>query len=487
MRKKIDFDKYNDFINRAFSIIEASNFSDDINDKVSSLYRDYLSDDFATYELSTEEFCTYEDYCYLSQMATVLVSYIVSVPELYKKLFRDDTLTPSDFLNVVYFYEMMSVCKGSYIKLIDLFTNAYKGLSLEKLAQSVDEEELADLDDISEVDFYDSINKFGTRSATLIIDQVQASRETKNSLKNSVLDDDEDTFFKICRQNDVDFKRAGWIAKVWYSFNAIGTLLKALQSNNTFPEEEYSNIIGDKNLYSDEKSSEMAYDILSVATSDNEDAPFCMDFYELYREIGIVEGYMVAMYKKMKSLSTSVTAMKELGDYIMSEYNHLYNVVTIDNYDTCRYRICKPLDMFRDMFLTQLQLPLNSGKKKDKREFYEANRNQDQQSCIEIYKVLVKNDLLSYDEDTFYSFIYRMSFDYQGDKEPTQIEWKGKACELYQLIWWFSGDGADTRLWSKNAMFFYLSNGEPIKTNGVKNQAIAPTKRMEAVFKALKK
>ncbi len=49
MRKKIDFDKYNDFINRAFSIIEASNFSDDINDKVSSLYRGYLSDDFATY------------------------------------------------------------------------------------------------------------------------------------------------------------------------------------------------------------------------------------------------------------------------------------------------------------------------------------------------------------------------------------------------------------------------------------------------------
>ena len=111
----------------------------------------------------------------------------------------------------------------------------------------------------------------------------------------------------------------------------------------------------------------MAYDILSVATSDNEDAPFCMDFYELYREIGIVEGYMVSMYKKMKSLSTSVSAMKELGDYIMSEYNHLYNVVTIDNYDTCRYRICKPLDMFRDLFLTQLQLPLNSGKKKDKR------------------------------------------------------------------------------------------------------------------------
>ena len=188
----------------------------------------------------------------------------------------------------------------------------------------------------------------------------------------------------------------------------------------------------------------------------------------------------------MKSLSTSVAAMKELGDYIMSEYNYLYDVVTIDNFDTCRYRVCRPLDMFRDMFLTQLQLPLKSGKKKDKREYYEANRNQDQQSCIEIYKVLVNNDLLAYDEDTFYSFIYRMSFDYKGDKEPIQIAWKGKACELYQLIWWFSGDGGDTRLWSKNAKFFYLSNGEPIKTNGVKNQAIALTKRMEAIIKSLK-
>ena len=79
-----------------------------------------------------------------------------------------------------------------------------------------------------------------------------------------------------------------------------------------------------------------------------------------------------------------------------------------------------------------------------------------------------------------------MSFDYKGDKEPIQIAWKGKACELYQLIWWFSGDGGDTRLWSKNAKFFYLSNGEPIKTNGVKNQAIALTKRMEAIIKSLK-
>ena len=486
MSKMIDFDKYNDFINRAFSIIEASNFPDDVDDKVRSLYSDYLSDDFTTYELSTEEFCTYEDYCYLSQMAIVLVSYIVSVPELYKKFFRDDTLTPSEFLNVVYFYEMMSVCKGSFIKLIDLFTNAYKGISLEKLVQSVDEEELADLDDISEVEFYDSINKFGTRSVTLIIDQVETSRETKNDLKNSVLDDDEDTFFKICRQNDVDFKKAGWIAKVWYSFNAMGSLLKALQNNNTFPEEEFSNTIADKNLYSDDFSSEMAYDILSVATSDNEDAPLCMDFYELYRNICITEGYIIAMYKKMKSLSTSVKAMKELGDYIMSEYNNLYEVVTIDNFNTCRYRVCRPLDMFRDMFMTQLQLPLKSGKKKDKREYYEANRNQDQQSCIEIYKVLVKNDLLAYDEETFYSFIYRMSCDYQGDKEPIQIAWKGKACELYQFIWWFSGDGGDTRLWSKNAKFFYLSNGEPIKTNGVKNQAIALTKRMEAIIKSLK-
>lgn len=484
MRKTIDYDKYNDFVNRAISIIEASNFSDDVDDKVRSLCSDYISDDFATYELGTEEFLTYEDYCYLFQTALVLVSYIVSVPELYKKLFRDDSLTPSEFLNMVYYYETKSVCIGSYIKLVDLFTNAYKGISLEKLVKSIDEEELADLEDISEVDFYDSINKFGIRNTTLIIDQVQASRETKNNLKNAVIDDDEDTFFKICRQNDVDFKRAGWIAKVWYSFNAMGSLLKALQKNNTFPEEEFSNFIGDKNVYSDDFSSEMAYNALSIATSD--DAIYCMDFYELHRIVCIAEGYMIAMYKKMKSLSTSVAAMKELGDYIMSEYNYLYDVVTIDNFDTCRYRVCRPLDMFRDMFLTQLQLPLKSGKKKDKREYYEANRNQDQQSCIEIYKVLVNNDLLAYDEDTFYSFIYRMSFDYKGDKEPIQIAWKGKACELYQLIWWFSGDGGDTRLWSKNAKFFYLSNGEPIKTNGVKNQAIALTKRMEAIIKSLK-
>lgn len=483
--KKIDFEEYSHFVDWAFNIIEEQNLSDETEDKVRSLYSDYLSDDFTTYEMSSEEFCTYEDYCYLSQMAVVLLSYIVCVPGLYNKLFRNHTLAPYEFLNVVYFYKTMTVCKGSYTKLFDLFTDAFRGLSLEKLTQNLGDEEILEYEDISEVYFYDLINNTGSRNVTLIIDQVKAPRETRNNLKNAALDNDEDLFFKICRQKDVDFQRAAWIAKIWYSFSKMGAAFSITQKTKSFPQEEYMKLLGDKNLHTDEHSSEMAYNILSMFSSDDEGAALCMDYYELHRNICMSEGYMVAMHKSLRCLSTNVAAMKELGDFIQSEYGSLYDLVTIDNFDTCRYRICRPLDMFRDMYLTQLQLPPKSSKKKDKHDYYEATRNQDQLSCIKIYKVLVNNDLLSYDEDTFYSFIYRMSFDYCGDREPSQLEWKGKACELYQFIWWFSGDGGDTRLWSKNAKFFNLSNGEPIKTNGVKNQAMALTKRMETVIKAL--
>lgn len=483
--RPIDFEKYDDLVDRVLKLVEQMDLPDKVTDKVKGMCQEYISDDYDTYKMSDEGEYTYEDYCYQSQTATKIAAYLVCIPELYNKVFLEDSITPSEFLNTAHLFELMSLCKDKdWLKFLGLFAAAFKGLSLERFVKSIGNDEFSDDEELSEVDFYDSIRGMGTRNLTLLIEQVDCSRKIKNELKDAIINDDEESFFSICRLPDVNFQKAGCTAKTWYALSALNSFLN---SNGEF-DERLDTAVGDSNLYSDQTLADKVYDLFGPTFSDNVNAMLRTDFCELYNQMLTFEGFIVAMFKELKVISTNVSALKELGDFIKSDpyYSRLYEIVTIGNYDTCRYRINIPYEEFKNAFLSQLNLPPQVKEKKDQKDYYESVQKQSKEDCIKLYKALAENGLLAYDEETFYSFIYRMSFDYKGEKEPQQIEWKGKASELYQLIWWFAGEGGDTRLWSKNAKFFYLSNGEPIKTNGVKNQAIAPTKRMEAVFKALK-
>ena len=96
--------------------------------------------------------------------------------------------------------------------------------------------------------------------------------------------------------------------------------------------------------------------------------------------------------------------------------------------------------------------------------------------------MLAKEGYLSYDEDVFYSFVSRMSYDYTGEKEPNQIIWYGEARDLLYLIKWFVGDSV-YKMWEKTTKYYILANGKTIKTNGAINQTKTPSKRMDAFLK----
>lgn len=96
--------------------------------------------------------------------------------------------------------------------------------------------------------------------------------------------------------------------------------------------------------------------------------------------------------------------------------------------------------------------------------------------------MLAKEGYLSYDEDVFYSFVSRMSYDYIGEKEPNQIIWYGEARDLLYFIKWFVGDSV-YKMWEKTTKYYILANGKTIKTNGAINQTKTPSKRMDAFLK----
>ena len=146
-----------------------------------------------------------------------------------------------------------------------------------------------------------------------------------------------------------------------------------------------------------------------------------------------------------------------------------------------------PLRDFRDKYLIKMELPENilvGAKKSD--EYLESDRTPDKWYCIKLYQALVKANLLSYDDDTFYSFVYRMSRDYKGSEEPIKIVWLGKPREIYYLINWFCKDAA-SKMWKKTANFFCLPEGVKLKDNGVKNHTKTPTPKIASIIEEMSK
>ena len=118
---------------------------------------------------------------------------------------------------------------------------------------------------------------------------------------------------------------------------------------------------------------------------------------------------------------------------------------------------------------------------KNPNEYLESNLSPDKWFCIRLYRALVNANYLSYNEDTYYSFIYRMSRDYKGKKEPIQIVWLGEPKEIYYFIYRFCNNAA-SKMWKKTATFYCLPEGVKLKENGVKNQA-KPSPKIESVLK----
>ncbi len=145
------------------------------------------------------------------------------------------------------------------------------------------------------------------------------------------------------------------------------------------------------------------------------------------------------------------------------------------------------LDKFREKFVSQMTLPPNILGKGAKPivDYIQSNKKQDYWYCIKAYKELVGENMLDYNEDTFYSFVSRMANDYQGESIPDKIIWKGKIGELFYFLYWFS-DGGDGRLPKKASSFFVDLENKPFKSSGAINYYKGnPPIRLEKILKRI--
>ena len=146
------------------------------------------------------------------------------------------------------------------------------------------------------------------------------------------------------------------------------------------------------------------------------------------------------------------------------------------------------MELFKDKFITELVIPENIKRKKSKNEYFcyvAKGGKMNEERCRRLYRALVDKSLLKWDEETYFSFMYRMCPDYAPQRDdPSSISWQGQSRELFSLIWeYYEGT---TKIWEKTKNFFHDINGIPPKINGAKNQAISPSTRMQGIFNSLK-
>ena len=130
------------------------------------------------------------------------------------------------------------------------------------------------------------------------------------------------------------------------------------------------------------------------------------------------------------------------------------------------------LDNFYTLYVDELSCPISIKEKKKEDEYINSDRRTEE--CKIIYKKLTDHGYIRRNNDTYWLFLYRMSFDYNTEKKPTdedKLIWLSNEKDLQSFIFCFlkSEDTVNgSKTWHKMGKFFKLANECPLKTEGIK-------------------
>ena len=499
MKKYLNIEEFVTFLNRAFQILDKAKMPDEKRDEVEQLIDRYESEEIIYYSVIEKD----DDYKRLYNLfldAIEVSIYLVNYPKLLNKVFNEDSFTPKDFLNYAYIAPLFLHSKDKQ-SFYEQMKTVIQDVSLKRIVHNgnegrVDEKERSVDESYSEIDFYDILQSLDRKDAILILQSVQASRDMKDRLKNALEEKNESAFFKICRDPNVDFQESYYNALIWYHICGI-------QRNNSYYSEGQT-LEAIRDLINDPYSIHHPLcinDIFSSLSKGEVSSEVNME--ELYNFILLGDKVMIDIFKEGKQLFTNADAVMNLDDFIISSpyFSELYKIDGFENIVKCDYGTIKPFEDFKNMFLIPKQAPQSADEPKkmtfdqlppmnqrneDKDAHYSLDKELDKDLCLNIYNVLVENELLEYAPKIAESFMFRFSKECNTEFEPIKLVWKGSIHELYQFVYCVADNSS--KITKKTYDFFSLSNGEEIKTtSAVKYAERAMSDRMIEVFQSLKK
>lgn len=439
-------------------------------------------------DLNNKERIDYLDFKLVEIMATLAVS----CPDFEKKYFKGEhPVNHTDFYNLSYQVAVNFIGLDKHRDFLLAMVDEFDAIYLGKLIQY---QEGADArTSLSEWDFYDMLGTMSSREISQLMELLEVDRKTKHRLEKCMFEKKIEAFVNILSSlSPVGYETAAATTRLWYEITllkkAIPDLLEGTTDNRHITNTLYS-VIGNKHINSDSMTVEMVYSMDEEPT-----VPFLitnLNYHLIYQRISTLYAVLIFLHNNLQYCSTSVESVRRVRKCISAwEYaEELEKWILEEKIDPFGYSDSVPsLENFKKKFLAELTIPQSIGKDKNPNEYFcyiSGKEEINEVKCRRLYEALADKKLVEWNEDTFFSFMYRMCPGYTPKKgSPSPIIWLGKTRELFNLIWeYYEGS---TKIWEKTKKFFYDVNGTPPKINGAKNQATNPSTRMQRIFDSLK-
>ena len=498
--KYITIDRITEIMNNFFAFI-----SDPLHKKerqeLNSFICDYFGEDFS---LEIEE---WKDNNFLFSQGmfdlSIIIAYTATyIPTSDNKIFKNEQHSHLIFYNAAYLWGYLSLFSKDFYELIFHFVKEINKISLSNLFEKDWDE---DEEELSEAELYALLVDMRLTELSIIINNIHADKETKNIIKKAILDKDENTFIETLFRANTNANRIGEIVELFSLLKEMRLFLlnipsfdelhfsmsaeKAIQMINDFINADKDYVLDDNEL----EIVESIYSFIHNNNLTNNKLIPDIDWSYLFLCHGKVLASILYYHQHLRTITKSIKDSIDTDQIINNwPYTKWLNEEIISGriipveFDN----LIEPLTDFHNKFCKKLELPDNindKGKsKKSPEEYLDSNRTIDKKFCIEVYYALVDEHLLRLDNMTFYSFIYRMCFDYKGKDEPIQMEWLGRYSELATFIWWFC-DGSVSCIWEKTKKFFILPGNKIFNTKGALNGTNSQSKKIKRVIEKFKK
>ena len=420
---------------------------------------------------------------YFQKLGILLIEY----PEQKERVFINRyVINPCDLYQYAY-----TIYLSTFVKhpgLIELFfsaSNMVDSISIQHIINSP----FISLDDSpSEDEIFDYLSELPISSAVNILSRMDVEDSVIQSLKKAIISKDTDEFVSLCILNDITFNS---IANILLSCWLVKTMKSSL---GLFNEAVNGKELGSLDISVSKLNDPEAMRCLN-AMSIGEGSlvsyilrqPTELVINQMWRTIY----YAIVIGEATKNLCPDPELIERFDNVInrYSLYRHISKTYTIEDIETINNRnfTIPVFEAFRQRYISDLKIPESTGVEKRKAEYYDGNiRTWRVDIMLQLYRMLVAEGLLCWDEKTYYSFMYRMSQSYKPADTTTElylrpIAWGGKVRELVSLIHHFH-DG-DSRIWNKGSHFFCDMEGTPIKLGrGCLNQAKSLTPRMDKIL-----
>lgn len=398
--------------------------------------------------------------------------------KFFDRIFHHKSITilPCHIYELGYWYYLMYKSESVYLPFNRVASDILKGISFSRIPTD-------ELDDnaqfLSEWAIADILLSIDARMACDVISRLGIEASHKAELKKYIIRKDRDNLI------------------AYIIINAIDTSVLQIACAIIILQQQFE-MVGNVNHISREETERLIKGILG--NPDYELPPGIFNLYHcslnnpgklsienLVSYVHTSEVLKVQMLQQIKHYSTNIDAVNELENILQDhpevddtrvKYEDVADGILLNP----RFSI---LEDFKKRFVSEIPYPTSIGKEKGEKSCYCYNlptSKWKEETIFYLYQVLVDKGFLAWDEETLFSFMYRMCRDYKPERsDPSPIVWNGKINTLWTIIYHFYGE--TTKMDNLTRLFFLKKDGATFsERDGGKNSTNSKDQQIKEIL-----